>query len=52
MPTRHPTTVKWLAVSCGAAGVRLLTIGILFADWPGIALTTVAIVFGVAGVRR
>jgi len=30
----------------------VLAIGILYTDWPAVALAIVAIVFGVAGVRR
>ncbi len=52
MPSRQLTAVKWLAVSCVAVGVWPLAIGILNTDWPAIALAIVAIVFGVAGVRR
>ncbi len=52
MPSRRLTAVKWLAVGCVAVGVWLLAIGILYTDWPAIALAIVAIVFGVAGVRR
>ncbi len=52
MPGRRLTAVKWLAVSCVAVGVWLLAIGTLYTDWPAIALAIVAIVLGVASVRR
>jgi len=52
MPSRGLTAVQWLAVGCVAVGVWLLAIAILYTDWPAIALAIVAIVFGVAGVRR
>ncbi|MGI8694287.1 MAG: hypothetical protein ACR2JK_15545 [Geodermatophilaceae bacterium] len=50
MPGRQLAAAKWRAVSCVAVGVWLLAIGILYTEWPAIALAIVAIVFGVAGV--
>lgn len=50
MSGRRLTAVKWLAVGCVAVGVWLLAIGILYTNWPAIALAIVAIVFGMAGV--
>lgn len=51
MPGRRLTAVKRLAVGFVAVGVWLLAIGIAYTNRPAI-LTIVAIVFGVAGVRR
>ncbi len=50
--TRRQTAATWLAVGCVAVGLWLLAIGIIYTDLIAVAVALVAIVFGIAGVRR
>ncbi len=52
MHTRREAAATWLAAGCVAVGLWLLTIGIIYTDLIAVAVALVAIVFGIAGVRR